>query len=192
MARSTTISSWCPPPGTARRAMRNYSARRLRSRLSARRWRTSNSRSRSCAPSTPLTRALPAPYIFTIRRGGTSTKCPSSETMSTVSSSLKGKIRNGWHNGWGSHPTDYRRVYVWELPVRAYHWINAITLTLLIVTGYLIGAPIRAFAAVEAYQQYWFGWIRFIHFASAYIYAFNFLARIYWGFVGNKYAKWNN
>jgi len=112
--------------------------------------------------------------------------------MSTIPSSVKGKFRNGWHNGWGSHPTDYRRVYVWELPVRAYHWINAITLTLLIITGYLIGAPIRAFAAVEAYQQYWFGWIRFIHFASAYIYAFNFLARIYWGFVGNRYAKWNN
>jgi Ni/Fe-hydrogenase 1 B-type cytochrome subunit len=94
--------------------------------------------------------------------------------------------------GAGGHPVEYRRVYVWEIPVRAYHWINAITLTLLIITGYLIGAPIRAFAAVEAYQQYWFGWIRFIHFASAYIYAFNFLARIYWGFVGNKYAKWTN
>ena len=35
----------------------------------------------------------------------------------------------------------------------------------LCVTGYLIGAPIRAFYAAEAYQQYWFGWVRFIHFA---------------------------
>ncbi len=35
----------------------------------------------------------------------------------------------------------YRRVYVWELPVRAYHWINAIALVLLCITGYLIGAP---------------------------------------------------
>ena len=31
----------------------------------------------------------------------------------------------------GSAPVEYRRVYVWELPVRAYHWINAISLTLL-------------------------------------------------------------
>ena len=92
----------------------------------------------------------------------------------------------------GGHPIEYRRVYVWELPVRLYHWVNAIALTALIITGYLIGAPIRAFSAVEAYQQYWFGWIRFIHFASAYVYVFNFLARIYWGFVGNKYARWNN
>jgi len=76
----------------------------------------------------------------------------------------------------GSNPTDYRRVYVWELPVRAYHWINAISLVALCITGYLIGAPIRAF----------------IHFFCAYVYVFNFLARLYWGFVGNKYARWNN
>jgi Ni/Fe-hydrogenase 1 B-type cytochrome subunit len=92
----------------------------------------------------------------------------------------------------GSHPTDYKRVYVWEMPVRAYHWINAISLVALCITGYLIGAPIRAFYASEAYQQYWFGSVRFVHFAFAYIYTFNFLARIYWGFVGNQYARWNN
>ncbi len=78
------------------------------------------------------------------------------------------------------------------MPVRAYHWINAITLVALCITGYLIGAPIRAFYASEAYQQYWFGWVRFIHFFCAYVYVFNFAARIYWGFVGNKYARWNN
>ncbi len=61
-------------------------------------------------------------------------------------------------------PAEYRRVYVWELPVRVYHWINAVALVLLCVTGYLIGAPLRVFYAAEAYQQYWFGWVRFIHF----------------------------
>ena len=76
------------------------------------------------------------------------------------------------------HPVEFRRVYVWELPVRAYHWINAIALVTLCVTGYLIGAPIRMFYAAEAYQQYWFGWVRFIHFVAAYVYVFNFLARL--------------
>ena len=89
-------------------------------------------------------------------------------------------------------PVEYRRVYVWELPVRLYHWINALALVALCVTGYLIGAPIHLFDAPEAYQQYWFGWVRFIHFVAAFVYTFNFLARIYWGFVGNKYAKWDN
>jgi len=89
-------------------------------------------------------------------------------------------------------PVEYRRVYVWEMPVRAYHWINAITLVLLCITGYLIGRPVKLGTAAEAYQQYWFGWARFLHFAAAWVYIFNFWARIYWGFVGNKYAKWSN
>ena len=94
--------------------------------------------------------------------------------------------------GNGHRPAEYRRIYVWEMPVRAYHWINAIALTVLCITGYLIGAPVKLGSATEAYQQYWFGTVRFLHFLCAYVYVFNFLARIYWGFVGNKYAKWNN
>jgi len=91
----------------------------------------------------------------------------------------------------GGAPVEYRRVYVWELPVRAYHWINAIALVSLCVTGFLIGHPMKLEESPEAYQQYWFGWVRFIHFASAFVYVFNFAARIYWGFVGNKYSHWN-
>ena len=87
-------------------------------------------------------------------------------------------------------PVEYRRIYVWELPVRVYHGINAVCLVGLCITGYLIGAPIRAFYATEAYQQYWFAGVRFVHFACAYVWVFNFAARIYWGFVGNKYASW--
>lgn len=85
----------------------------------------------------------------------------------------------------------YRRVYVWELPVRIYHWLNALCIVLLIATGYLIGNPQAIFSANEAYQQYWFGWVRFIHFATSYIFVLNFAFRIYWGFVGNRYAKWD-
>jgi Ni/Fe-hydrogenase 1 B-type cytochrome subunit len=88
-------------------------------------------------------------------------------------------------------PVEYRRIYVWELPVRVYHWINAVALVALLITGYLIGAPMSPFYAAEAYQQYWFGWVRFIHFVAAFVYVFNFLARLYWGFVGNKYSHWN-
>lgn len=86
----------------------------------------------------------------------------------------------------------YRRVYVWELPVRLYHWVNAICVLALIVTGYLIGRPLAISYSNEAYQQYWFGTVRFIHFLSAFVFFFNFLVRIYWGFAGNGYARWRN
>jgi Ni/Fe-hydrogenase 1 B-type cytochrome subunit len=91
-----------------------------------------------------------------------------------------------------THATPYRRIYVWELPVRFYHWVNALCVLVLIVTGYLIGRPMAISYSQEAYQQYWFGTVRFIHFVAAFVYFFNFLVRCYWGFVGNKYARWNN
>lgn len=88
--------------------------------------------------------------------------------------------------------SSYQRVYVWEFPVRLYHWVNAITVTILMITGYIIGNPTTITYGNEAYQQYWFGTVRFLHFLSAFLFFFNFLVRIYWGFVGNRFARWNN
>ncbi|HRF42566.1 MAG TPA: cytochrome b/b6 domain-containing protein, partial [Saprospiraceae bacterium] len=85
-----------------------------------------------------------------------------------------------------------RRVFVWELPVRVYHWLNALTIIVLCVTGYFIGNPPALMSQTEASFRYLFGTIRFLHFAAAYLFFFNFAFRIYWGFVGNKYADWKN
>lgn len=91
-----------------------------------------------------------------------------------------------------AQPIPYRRVYVWEFPVRLYHWVNALCVVALGVTGYLIGNPLAISYSSEAYQQYWFGWVRFIHFVTAFVFFFNFLVRIYWGFAGNDFARWTN
>ena len=87
---------------------------------------------------------------------------------------------------------DLREVYVWQLPVRFYHWINALCIFMLCVTGYLIGNPLDAGGHLEASESYMFGVIRFGHFLFSFIFFFNFVYRLYWGFVGNKYARWNN
>jgi Ni/Fe-hydrogenase 1 B-type cytochrome subunit len=89
-------------------------------------------------------------------------------------------------------PHIFQRVYVWELPVRFYHWINAACIVVLAATGFVIGNPPSLNASTEAYAGYWFGTCRFIHFATAYVFVWNFAFRIYWGFVGNKYANWKN
>jgi Ni/Fe-hydrogenase 1 B-type cytochrome subunit len=88
------------------------------------------------------------------------------------------------------HEHGYKRVYVWELPVRIYHWVNALCILILTVTGILIAHPPAISSAAEASYSYWFGTNRFIHFAAAYVFFFNFAFRIYWGFVGNQYADW--
>jgi Ni/Fe-hydrogenase 1 B-type cytochrome subunit len=85
-----------------------------------------------------------------------------------------------------------REVHVWELPVRFYHWINALCIVVLCITGYLIGAPLAVTSGTEAYHNYWFGTVRFIHFVTAFIFFFNFLVRIYWGFAGNEFSRWYN
>lgn len=86
----------------------------------------------------------------------------------------------------------FERVYVWEFPVRLYHWVNALCIVTLVVTGFLIGRPLLPQPGGEASFSYLFGWIRFIHFVAAFAFFFNFLARIYWGFAGNQYARWDN
>ncbi|RHJ87688.1 Ni/Fe-hydrogenase, b-type cytochrome subunit [Parabacteroides sp. AM08-6] len=85
-----------------------------------------------------------------------------------------------------------REVYVWELPVRFYHWLNALCIIILCITGFIIADPPAIMTETEASFSYWFGIVRFIHFVTAFVFFFNFVFRIYWGFVGNRFARWNN
>lgn len=84
----------------------------------------------------------------------------------------------------------YKRVYVWELPVRIFHWINVLAITTLAITGFIIADPPAIMSNAEASESYWFGTVRFIHFGTAYIFFFNMILRVYWAFVGNRFASW--
>lgn len=88
------------------------------------------------------------------------------------------------------HVHRLRRVYAWELPVRIYHWLNAAVMVALVVTGFYISDPLALTSNKEATSRYIMGWMRATHFIAAYLFFFNFLFRLYWGFVGNKYANW--
>ncbi|WP_281298960.1 Ni/Fe-hydrogenase, b-type cytochrome subunit [Flavobacterium limnophilum] len=85
---------------------------------------------------------------------------------------------------------DYKRAYVWQLPVRIFHWANAVAITALIITGLLIAHPPAIISAKEASEQFWFGYIRKIHFMSAYVMVAVLILRVYWAFKGNKFASW--
>ena len=81
-----------------------------------------------------------------------------------------------------------RSVYVYEAPVRLWHWVNALAIVVLAVTGYFIGSPLPTQPG-EASDNYLMGYIRFAHFAAAYVFAIGLLARLYWAFVGNHHAR---
>jgi len=87
---------------------------------------------------------------------------------------------------------NYKRVYVWELAVRFFHWLTVLSLTVLVITGFIIANPPSLNLNVEATNSFWFGYIRLIHFAFAYILIANLVFRIYWAFAGNQFANWRN
>jgi len=79
-------------------------------------------------------------------------------------------------------------VYVYEVPLRLWHWLNALSIIVLCITGYFIGSPLPTVSG-EASDNFVMGYIRFAHFAAAYIFFIGFLGRIYWAFVGNDHAR---
>ncbi|MEM6682715.1 MAG: Ni/Fe-hydrogenase, b-type cytochrome subunit [Pseudomonadota bacterium] len=84
--------------------------------------------------------------------------------------------------------TPAEKVYVYEAPVRLWHWANALCIIVLCVTGYLIGSPLPSMPG-EASDHFLFGNIRMAHFIAGEIMAIAFLGRIYWAFMGNHHAR---
>jgi Ni/Fe-hydrogenase 1 B-type cytochrome subunit len=85
-----------------------------------------------------------------------------------------------------------RRVFVFSVSVRIFHWINALCILILIATGLIMANPPAIQQGHEASFGYWFGTVRFIHFATAYVFTAAFVYRIYLMFAGNRYERWRN
>jgi Ni/Fe-hydrogenase 1 B-type cytochrome subunit len=86
----------------------------------------------------------------------------------------------------------FDRVYIWERPVRLYHWVTVVSMLTLIATGLVIGRPPAFMTTGDASASQWFGNVRFVHFAAGYVFCFALVIRIYWMFMGNPYARWYN
>ncbi|MFO1405440.1 MAG: Ni/Fe-hydrogenase, b-type cytochrome subunit [Azonexus sp.] len=86
------------------------------------------------------------------------------------------------------HGKQVRSIYVYEAPVRLWHWVNAACILVLAVTGYFIGLPLPTVPG-EAAENFLLGYIRFTHFAAAHIFAVGLVGRAYWALVGNHHAK---
>lgn len=79
-------------------------------------------------------------------------------------------------------------IYVFELPVRVWHWVHALSIAVLAVTGYLIANPLPS-PEGEASEHFLMGNLRLVHFIAAYVFSIGFIVRIYWGIVGNRYSR---
>lgn len=79
-------------------------------------------------------------------------------------------------------------VYVYGPWIRIWHWAQAFSILALGITGYLIGSPPESLSG-EAYDHFQMGYIRYIHFVSAYIVIIGFALRIWRAIVGNRHSR---
>ena len=79
-------------------------------------------------------------------------------------------------------------VYVYEAPVRLWHWINALSIVVLAVTGWFIASP-PASEPGQASAHFIMGYIRLFHFSAGYVLLVGLLGRVYWAFAGNRHAR---
>lgn len=82
----------------------------------------------------------------------------------------------------------YRWVYLWERPLRLMHWIAALCLVVLTITGFYIGKP-YFLTSGDTSRHFLMGWFRFAHFAAAAVFVMTGIIRMYWLFMGNRFER---
>jgi Ni/Fe-hydrogenase 1 B-type cytochrome subunit len=78
-------------------------------------------------------------------------------------------------------------VYVWEAPIRITHWVNVLSIIVLICTGLYIHYPFVNPNPVDF--PYMMGKVRFVHYLTGIIFATSVMVRAWWALVGNKYSN---
>lgn len=93
---------------------------------------------------------------------------------------------------WKQHVREVEldNVYVWQWPVRITHWMSAMSIWVLSVTGIYIGWPMLV-APGPASGHFLMGWAKAIHFYAAIVFTLSVLSRIVWMFMGNWYSRWH-
>lgn len=78
-------------------------------------------------------------------------------------------------------------VYVWQYPIRLFHWGLVLSIAVLAFTGYYIHDP---FIVGQVNYPFMMGWFRFVHEAFGMIFIALFLMRLYLFFGGNRWTRW--
>ncbi len=82
---------------------------------------------------------------------------------------------------------DIVSVYVWERPVRLFHWIMVVSLAVLTITGFYMHRPFLVETSPRAWAM---GTMRFVHEIFGFVLIAVLLMRVYWFFAGNEWARW--
>ncbi len=83
-------------------------------------------------------------------------------------------------------PEERVRLYVWQIPVRATHWVTATCIVILSLTGGYIADPFLIPPGGDVMST-----IRMIHIVTALVFLLSGLLRTYWLLAGNRFARWS-
>lgn len=86
------------------------------------------------------------------------------------------------------HVTPQTPVYVFQLPIRIWHWSMVLAIPVLIVTGYIIGKPWHSIDGDPTFLFY-MGYTRMAHFIAGFILGIGFIWRLFFAFTGNSIAR---
>lgn len=83
---------------------------------------------------------------------------------------------------------EYEWIYLWQFPLRVMHWIAALSIVVLVISGFWIGRP---FYLGQAQSTSVFGtqWARLFHFTAAMLLSVTAIVRIYWLVAGNRFER---
>ncbi len=81
--------------------------------------------------------------------------------------------------------TDFKSYRVWDVPTRAFHWINVLCVFTLIGLGLVI-LNAGALDVSNAGKIL----LKTLHVWAGYVFALNIAVRLAWGFFGGFYARW--
>jgi len=83
---------------------------------------------------------------------------------------------------------EYEWVYLWGRPLRFMHWVAAVCVVILAITGLYIGRPYFV-PAGDPESAYLMGTVRFVHFLSAAVLVMTAIVRLYWLYMGNGFER---
>ncbi|MEE8468733.1 MAG: cytochrome b/b6 domain-containing protein, partial [Planctomycetota bacterium] len=81
-----------------------------------------------------------------------------------------------------------QRIYVWQWPIRIFHWVVALSVVALFVSGWLIAEPLLG-SSGEPFDHFVMGRIRQVHIIAAMAFTLAFVWRSIWFFLGNRHAR---
>lgn len=86
------------------------------------------------------------------------------------------------------NPRPGQTVYVYEFPVRLWHWSICACILALFVTGHYLGQPPQSLTG-DPGSLFYFGYLAFAHYTAALILCVAMLCRILWAFAGNPVSR---